>query len=439
MSESSPNPEYSQSKINQRSSGQSQGGQQAAVGNNNRQFQDNSTTNHFHRHEYVYPNLLDEDLEPLTSRGKVLNYLGVFVFLVLTLVFWLFFGLFVSFPFPFHQIVELIGSCFKGKLASKTNNLQKQLQLESISNRPVEKLNEIDFQARLYLRILEKLGGDKAGSHERIAKTIEVLKRKRFALRNEIEPHQPRKYKVVSKAQDFLESFALDQAEKDFEKIETVLAEVAWSERKTKPSSKATQNIIAELSEKVAQEANEISPKRLGLLYRVENLLNEMLYNETSHLQENSLNRPDREFIKRLKEERDVITERYDRLFDERNSMGQSLRDNSKELIRLNSLARKYKHEISEMQIDLYNYINENKNHKISSSALRRKLEGAIKEIGELRKQRDSLSRQTISLKRTLHQKQIGISQLESQLDKYSSMKILTGDYIGDLSRPSSK
>lgn len=110
MSQSSSNseqqPENPQPRIDQDSSGNPVGGQQAAIGDGNFQYQDNSTTN-------IYLDLQDEDLEPLSLWGKVLSYFKVFIFLLIILIFWVFFGIFTNFPFPYSQAIDLMLCCFK--------------------------------------------------------------------------------------------------------------------------------------------------------------------------------------------------------------------------------------------------------------------------------------------------------------------------------------
>ena len=163
-----------QPKITQSSTG-ALGGQQAAYGNNNFQHQDNRQT-----HIY-YLDLQDKDLEPLSIWGKILSYFKVFVFIVTTLIFWVFFGLFTSFPFPYGQAIDLMLCCFKGTVASKVNRLQKRLQSEDINSQSIQRLNKLDFQARLHLGVLEHLGANDAESHERLAKTIETLNNRPLA------------------------------------------------------------------------------------------------------------------------------------------------------------------------------------------------------------------------------------------------------------------
>ena len=117
--DSEQQPESLQPKITQSSSG-NLGGQQAAYGNDNSQYQDNRQT-------HIHLDLQDKDLEPLTVWGKILSYLKVFAFIVATLIFWVLFGLFTSFPFPYGQAIDLMLCCFKGTVASKVNTIVRTI------------------------------------------------------------------------------------------------------------------------------------------------------------------------------------------------------------------------------------------------------------------------------------------------------------------------
>ena len=435
MSHPSPNseelPESSQPRVEQHSSGTSLGGQQAAIGNNNNQFQDNSTNYSFN----FYGELQDADLESLSLQGKALSYFGVFIFLVPTLIFWFFFGLFINFPFPFRQAIELIGSCFTGKAESRVNSLQKQLQLENIESQSVKKLNEIDFQARLYLKTLEYLGADKGESHERLARTIEALKQKRVTLQNEIKPRQPRKYQTVNKVQDFFESFTLNQAEKDLVQIETILTEVTWSIKNDYPSETIVQDTINKLSREVTRRANKISPARLGLLYRMQALLYEISTKQISNLGESELN----DLNRKLKEERDSLVRKFDRLLDEKKATQQRLEDYSEETYRLNRLINEHKSELLELQERISRYTGTNQSQQITINTLSTDLAKTKERLGNLQGQKNDLNEEITRLKQALSRKQTDIEKLVSQVNQYSEIRMLQGEYIGNLSDPKSK
>lgn len=430
--------ESPQPRIDQHSSGNSLGGQQAAIGNNNNQFQDNSTNYNNYTFYNYYGELQDEDLEPLTLGGKILSYFGVFIALILTLIFWLFFGLFINFPFPFRQALELVASCFRGKVGSKANSLQKQLQLKDTDSLSIDKLNEIDFQARLYLEVLECLGTDKVKNNERLAKTIETLKQKRIILQDQIKPHQPKKYQTVSKAQDFFESFVLNQTE-DLGQIETILVEVTSSIRNGYPSETIVQDALNKLSKEVTRKAGKISPNRLGLLYRIEALLHEVSAKEISNLEESELQNFNRKIISELREERDLLARKLKRLLDEKNATQQTLEEYLGELSRLNGLIEERETDLSNLQKRINYYVETDRSQRNTINTLNSDLEKSKERLRYFQGQKVSLSEEINQLKQTLQRKQVSIDQLEKQVNQYSGIRMLKGEYIGNLSDPKAK
>jgi len=450
-SNSEQQPESPQSRIDQHSSGNLLGGQQgvSAGANNIHQSQDNST--HFNTHTHNYSGeLRDEDLEPLTLKGKILSYFGIFIILVSTLIFWFFFGLFIDFPFPFRQAVELIESWLRGKVRSKVNNLQKQLQLKYIDFPVIDELNEIDFQvikelnkidfqARLYLRVLECLGRDKVKNHENLAKTIEALRQKRIVLQDKIKPHQSKEYQTVSKAQDLFESFMLNQAEEDLVQIETILVEVTSFIRNGYPSETIVQDTLDKLSREVTRKTNKISPTRLGILYRIEALLYEVSAKEISNLEESELQNLNRKIISELREERDILTRKLNRLSDEKNATQQTLEEYLGEISILNRLIEDRETNLSNLLKRIKSYSETDRNQRDVINILNSDLAKAKEELRDLQGQKIRFNEEITQLKQALQRKQVKIDQLESQVNQYSGIRMLKGEYIGNLSDLNSK
>lgn len=436
MSQSSSNseqqPESPQQRIDQRSSGNSVGGQQAANGDGNFQYQDNRTTN-------IYLDLQDEDLEPLSLWGKIISYFKVFIFLVIILIFWVFFGIFTSFPFPYGQAIDLIFCCFKGTVASKVNRLQKRLQSENIDSRSVQKLNNFDFQVRLHLGVLKHLGANKAESHERLAKTIESLKQKKSELQDELKPRQPKKYRIVTRFQDFFESITLSSAERDLIQIETILNEVTWAIRNNYPSETIVQDTIDRLSRETTRRADKISPFRIGVLYRIEALLREVSDKEISNLGESELNELNKKIISGLKEEKDTFSRELSQVRDDNYIAQQRLRDYLEELGRLNSRLDEREFELSKLREKLRGYADANQSKQIEINTLNLELTRVNEELIKLQAQKNSFSEQINRLNQDVHQKQARIEQLTNQLNQYSQIRTLKGIYIGNLSDTKSK
>lgn len=192
--------------------------------------------------------------------------------------FWVLFGWLADYSFPFGQALELFLSCFTGTVSAKINSLQQQLQRTDIIPQPgntqqVQKLNNLESQAWLYKGILERLGVDPSANHEKIAKTLEALEYKRSEILQELEPRRPRSYRVLAEIQDSARDFLASQAEKDYEQLEKIVSNLALFAIGRKPSQVILSEVINKLAVEVAQSSDQISPYRLRLAYKLDELM----------------------------------------------------------------------------------------------------------------------------------------------------------------------
>jgi predicted nucleic acid-binding Zn-ribbon protein len=198
--------------------------------------------------------------------------------LLCSVFFWVLFGWLADYSFPFGQALELFLSCFTGTVAAKINSLQQQLQRTDVIPQPdngqqVQKLNNLESQAWLYKGVLERLGADPSANHEKIAKTLEALEYKRSEILQELEPRRPRSYRVLVEIQDSARDFLASQAEKDYEQLQKVVTNLILFIRSRQPSQIILSEAIAKLASEIAQSSNQISPYRLRLAYRIDELL----------------------------------------------------------------------------------------------------------------------------------------------------------------------
>lgn len=260
--------------IHQSSDSHMNGGQQANIGNNNNLTQDNSVTNiyiGYNRLNYQYLELKDSDFsKKLNFLSKFKNYLGVVFFLIITLFFWVFFGPLSGFPFPYIDAINLFFSCFNGKLISQVNASQKDFQNENFFSKPIDEINQLRFQADLYLGILERLSSNGGDCDDRLARTIEAIKSKREQIQCEAEPKQLEKYKqVIEKLEKALNFLHLDQSDNEFKSIEKKLDDtIRWTQT-NQPSENVVDEVLNYLLEKsLSSENGKINPSRLGLIYQ---------------------------------------------------------------------------------------------------------------------------------------------------------------------------
>jgi myosin heavy subunit len=198
--------------------------------------------------------------------------------LLCAVFFWVLFGWLADYSFPFGQALELFLSCFTGTVSAKINSLQQQLQRTDIIPQPsntqqVQKLNNLESQAWLYKGILERLGTDPSANHEKIAKTLEALEYKRSEILQELEPRRPRSYRVLAEIQDSARAFLASQAEKDYEQLEKIVINLVLFASSRQPSQAILSEAINKLAVEIAQSSNQISPYRLRLAYKLDELM----------------------------------------------------------------------------------------------------------------------------------------------------------------------
>ena len=200
------------------------------------------------------------------------------MFLMCALFFWFLSGWLADYSFPFGQALDLMLACFKGTISAKINSLQQQLQRTDVVPQPnnkkqVQKLNNLESQAWLYEGILERLGTDPSANHERIARTLEALECKRSEILQELEPRRPRSYRVLAEIQDSARVLLASQAEKDYEQLQKILTNLVLFTRNRQPSQIIISEVITKLASEIVQNTNKISPYRLRLAYKIDELM----------------------------------------------------------------------------------------------------------------------------------------------------------------------
>lgn len=339
--------------------------------------------------------------------------------------------------------MQLIGCCFNRTISTKVNHLQKELQKANIpqSNNQdkVQKLNDLDSQAWLYIEILNQLVRKNPESQVRVSETIEALKHHRLNFKKELEPLKAQEYPLLSKIQEFLQFITLTSTEKDLIKIENIINKITSYTSSSQPSETIIQDVITRLSSEAFENVNTISPKRIGLVYRLEELLTLIRQKEISQLNESELNKLNKEKIRELESERNIYYRAFKQLLEEKNIKDQKLEKYSQERVRLDQIIAEHQSEINNLNIELERYQAENENLNNKNEKFIQKLEERERQLRDLEFQREAYDRKINKLKKDIEQKNREISLLNNKLNKYSGINPLKGNYIGNLSNKKSK
>jgi hypothetical protein len=257
--------------------------------------------------------------------------------LIGTLLFWGASGWIAGYPFPIGQGFDLMRACFTGTIPTKVINLQKKLQNTDVVSQPdnsnqVKKLSILESEAWLYREILERLGSDPLADHKKVAKTIEALEYKRKEFLQELEPRRPANYRLLAEIQDSARELLASQAEKDFEQLQKIFTNLVIFARSRTPSQIILSEVTEKLIEEIAENSSKISPYRLRLAYRADELmriLSEKLILNASKWQSNNSYQG---IISELRSRIRLLSNQFSHLLEENNSSKAKLSDQALEI-----------------------------------------------------------------------------------------------------------
>lgn len=360
------------------------------------------------------------------------NYIKVVGFLVCALIFWFLFGWLADYSFPFGQALELMLACFKGTISARVNSLQQQLQRTDIVFQPdnkkqVQKLNSLESQAWLYEGILERLGTDPSANHEKIARTLEALEYKRSEILQELEPRRPRSYQVLAGLQDSTRAFLASQAEKDYEQLQKIVTNLVIFTKSRQPSQIVLSEVINKLATEIAHTTNQISPYRLRLAYRLDELMKVL---STKLVLSPNDSRTDSSYqliVSELRSRLNLLSREFNNLLRAKQEDKNELDKRLKEISSLSKNISDLHKEISNRDADIV--------------ALQRNIRDLTKTIQDKQSQITSLEHSISDLRRDIQgatelsqEKQNYINNLQAQLSQLSQQKSDLQKRIQDLS-----
>lgn len=352
--------------------------------------------------------------------------------MLFSVFFWVLFGWLADYSFPFGQALELFLSCFTGTVAAKINSLQQQLQRTDVipqhdNVQQVQKLNNLESQAWLYKGVLERLGADPSANHEKIAKTLEALEYKRSEILQELEPRRPRSYRVLGEIQDSARNFLASQAEKDYEQLQKIVANLILFMRSRQPSQIILSEAIAKLTSEIAQSSNQISPYRLRFAYRIDELLRvlsaKLVLNSNSPKTDGNY----QSLVNELHSRINLLSQEFNNLLRVRQEDKNGLNRRIREISTLTKTISDLHKDISNRDADI--------------GALRSSIQNLAESVQEKQVQINNLQNSIRNLQREVqnsdninHRKQDQINQLQSQLSQLNQQKSSLQKRIEDLS-----
>ncbi len=347
------------------------------------------------------------------------------------LVFWFLFGWLADYSFPFGQALELMLACFQGTISAKINSLQQQLQRTDVVSQPdnkkqVQKLNNLESQAWLYEGILERLGADPYTNHEKIARTLEALEYKRSEILQELEPRRPKSYRVLAGLQDSVRNLLASQAEIDYEQLQKIVTNLVLFIRSRQPSQIIISEAINKLATEIAQSKDKISPYRLRLAYRIDELMRILSAKLIINSNTSTTDSDYQLLVNELRSRISLLSQEFKNLLQSRYEDQNELKKRVQEVANLTK-------NISDLHRDI-------SNRDADIAVLRNNIQNLTESIQDKQTQVDRLQQSIRNLQKEIQdssefnqRSQDQISQLQKQLSHLNQQKISLQKRIEDL------
>jgi len=352
------------------------------------------------------------------------------------------FGWLADYSFPFGQALELMLACFKGTIPAKVNSLQQQLRNtevipKSVSNnqfrklnnlkQQVKKLNNLDSQAWLYKGILERLGSDPSANHEKLAKVVEALEYKRSEILQELEPRRPQRYRVLSKIQNSAHALLASQAEKDYIQLEKIITNLVNFTKSRKSSQTILSEVIIKLTSQISQVSNKISPFRLRLAYKIDELINVLSQKLILDSSDDTTDSDYQSLVTELNSRIHLLSQEFNNLLLDKQENRKELNRRIREVLNLTENISSLHRDISNRNADII--------------ALQKNIQNLTGSFQKSQTNVDDLKNLISNLQKDIHnsdginQKQYNqINQLQNQLSDLSQQKFNLQEKIDNLS-----
>ncbi|RCJ38529.1 hypothetical protein A6769_09005 [Nostoc punctiforme NIES-2108] len=342
------------------------------------------------------------------------------------------FGWLADYSFPFGQALELLLACFKGTISAKVNSLQQKLQKTDILSQPdnqqqVQKLNKLESQAWLYEGILERFGENPTANPEKIARTLEALEYKRSEIIQELEPRKPKRYQVFASIENFVRSLLASQAEKDYERLDKIVTNLVIFARSKQPSEFILSEVIERIAVEIAQNANQISPYRLRLAYKIDDLIKVLSAKLVLGSDRSRTDSSYQALVNELRSRINLLSEQFNSLLRSRQENTNELSKRIQEISNLTKNISALHKAISERDADI--------------AVLRKNTQDLTESSQKKQAQIDSLQDSISNLQKDIQnskeidrQKQAQVSNLQNQLSQLNQQKSDLQKRIQDIS-----
>lgn len=335
------------------------------------------------------------------------------------------FGWLADYSFPFGQALELAFACFRGTISSRINSLQQQLQRVELISQPdnkqqIQKLNNLESQAWLYQGVLERLGEDPSANHEKIARTIEGLEFKRTEILRELEPRRPQKYHTFLNLQNQARSLLASQAEKDYERLDRIVTNTVLFTRSQPRSKNIFLEVIRKVSVEITHNSSYISPYRLRLAYKINDLVKILSEKLPSEAGNPVTANGDQRLIDELRTQLSTLSQQFNVLLQNRQGDNNKLNKQVENISNLTRAISDLQKGISERE-NAINILRRNDQDSTETANKKQvQIDSLRNQLFQLNQQNSDLRKQIEQITKNNHNRESQIRSLENEKNQLS-------------------
>ncbi len=299
--------------------------------------------------------------------------------------------------------------------------MQRQLQRTELiaqldNEQQVNKLIKLESQAWLYQGVLERLGRHADLSHERIAKTIEALEYKRNEVLQELEPRSSEKYRTLANIQEYTRSLLASQAEKDYIRLEKIVSNLVNFLINRRPSKTIITELLERVTIEISQNAKEISPYRLRLAYRIEELIRVLAWKIVLEADNTVTDQASQTLINELRTQISILSEQFSNLIQGNQKNVNKLDQREQEIQRLTKIISELDNAISERDTDIAAFRQEIQNKKEAIQNRQSQIESLQNDLNKREQEINRLNQSISELDSTVSERDTNIAAFRQEI-----------------------
>jgi hypothetical protein len=239
--------------------------------------------------QYIFNNIINSlpSEVKLLQSGRFIHYILVVLYLLATLVIWIFLGFFTIYEFPIGYVLKLTIACLQGSesfietlksdLKNEFSVSEADLRAQELKKTEYERLSKEESRLKINEKLLRYLYGSYGNKDESVSVILDEIEKREQIVEVDLEllkrKYDPNLYKL----EEFIQSLLgeKDSVDSDVECIKRKLDDLVkrYKVKTEEASNDLVANLLLELEDFIKTNPDRISDSRLKIVNRTLDLL----------------------------------------------------------------------------------------------------------------------------------------------------------------------